>query len=152
MSPADASIANWDDSSTGARRTFIGEATIATESAAEPDPKWDHCVDALLGAWRAASSGPEAAEDAPTRETVEAALAWLKWLIAHAPAAPPTLITSEPGGGIILERAGRSSSGDEYLSELTLYNSGQAEFTVYVNGRVVSMEQIPFAPEPPGSY
>ena len=142
-----ANIASWEESLTpSALDEPSTDEGIATESAPSPDPKWGHCIDALLDTLRALASEDEQEEDAPTHATVKAGLQWLQVLKSRFPGAPPTLVIPEPGGGLIIERRGHADAGEEVSVDITLYNDGRAENTVYRDGHVVHMAPVPFWP------
>ena len=84
------------------------------------------------------SGEDEADADSPNPDAVKSALSWLAVLRKQAP--PPTCIVPEPAGGIIVEW--RSGSRGLIL-ELTFYNTGKAEWTEFVGGKVVNMKAIP---------
>lgn len=132
-------------------RTLPDESSIATEPRSTSDQAWAQCVDALRKAWKDPSVIEDGRVTPPTRNVIEAAIQWLRELREHAPLAPPTLIVPEPGGGIIIERRERTTTGDDVAVELTLYNHGEAEQTIYRNGRLVEMFPIPFRPPRRGS-
>lgn len=123
----------------------LGEPSgIATESQPVENPAWERCIDALLDVW----SHPDRGIDpVPSRSAIEAAIAWLVFLRKRFPSVPPTRITPEPGGGIIVERRQTYADGRDAACELTFYNDGRAERTDYVNGRVRYMGSIPASPE-----
>jgi len=141
-------IASWDEARRLPEIPFVSSDGIATESQPEEDPAWEACIDALLELWddpsRLANNG-----EPPNRRAIEAAIAWIAFLRGRFPAAPPTCIAPEPGGGIILERRVRSASGHDWLCELTLSNDGTAERTDYLDGRILQMNMLPGHPPVP---
>jgi hypothetical protein len=147
-------IASWPEPKNrteireGQRWNSSSRPSIATELQPVEDPAWGNCIDALLELL----SHPDeiAGGVSPTRISVDAALHWLCYLRSHHPTAPPTYITREPQGGIIIERRShRSSDGAELIVEITIYNNETAELTIYLNGRVEEMQQVEFAPSVP---
>lgn len=121
-------------------------SSIATTTAHQPAPQWEHCLDAMIDERRRAARMPSRDEDAPSLEAIDAAMQWLVWLKQDFPHAPPTSVTPEPGGGLIIERRARQSDGHEFISELTLYNDGRAEMTYFADGKVLEIIDVPFLP------
>jgi len=141
-------IDSWEQFSSQSA-VFSGEARggiDTTSSALHADPKWDQCIDALLLTWKRAPSAGPGAEPSPNGAVIEAALQWLMFLRERFPAAPPTLVGPEPDGGLIIERRDAATSGGEILEELTLYRDQRAEMTLYLDGKVKEMAEIPFKP------
>lgn len=143
-------IASWSTDPEAPNVASHAEAasTIATTTAHPPAPQWEHCLDAMIDEHRRAARMTSRDEDAPSLEAIDAAMQWLVWLKQDFPHAPPTSVTPEPGGGLIIERRARQSDGHEVISELTLYNDGRAEMTYFVNGKVLEIIDVPFAPSP----
>lgn len=111
----------------------------------QPDPKWDECINELLHSWERAPLPNRAAEDErPGRHVFHAVLQWLMELRGQIPDAPPTMIGAEPAGGLIVEWRATAATGHELISELTIYNDRRAEWTSYIDGKVIEMEEIPF--------
>jgi hypothetical protein len=143
MTILNSAIATEDSGTVG---PGIGQVRgIETES--EVDPKWEECQDALLDVLCTDSDyWEEQMVTPPNRRAIGAAIQWLRFLRASYPVAPPTLITAEPAGGIVVELTSRRSTGQEMVVEFTFYNNGHAENTVFIDRRVKQMVDIPFAP------
>jgi len=117
----------------------------ATEGEPKDHPMWDKCLNGLLDTWQSAPVVADLNNSVPTRDTVCAATAWLRFLKAKDPQAAPTLITHEPSGGLIIERRSFVDSR-ELIWELTLTNDRTATWTWFVDGMVVSLMDIDFNP------
>lgn len=141
-------IASWDEDCLFPDVQFARQDNIATESQQQESLAWEVCVDALLKIWTDSSS---LGDPKPNRSAIEAAIAWVAFLRKRFPSAPPTCITPEPNGGIIVERREVWPNGQVWLSELTFYNDGNAERTDYVDGRVMQMSMLPLRPQSQGA-
>jgi len=139
-------IASWPESGPLATDRSESAQSIATESVIGPNPEWDSCINALLDLWRSPEAHADGVAAPPSRNAIDAAIQWIRGLRESFPTAPPTLITCEPAGGIIMERRTRTREGDELIVEFTFYNNGTAESTSFQNGRVVLMQDLPFRP------
>lgn len=113
--------------------------SIATESHQEEFPAWQKSIDALLELWKEPSIAAEGGDEPPSRLAIEATISWLIVLRTRFPIDPPTYVVAEPGGGIIVERRTISEGGYSRISELTFYNNGEVEFTVYLDGRITTV-------------
>ena len=145
----------WDECSKGLMRTRVeslslddpydlpGHDSIATEEQQSEIPAWEECINALLKSYAKALALDDACDPHPNRTAIGAAIAWIAFLRKESPKSPPTYITQEPDGGIIVERRFQSSSGNDCLWQLTFYNDGRAERTDYVNGRIRQMISRP---------
>jgi hypothetical protein len=140
------SIASWEETAVEQLPELDQHESIATESQQTADPAWGHCIDALLQVLSAPFNDGSVVP--PTRDAITAALRWIVYLKSKFPTAPPTLITPEPNGGIIVARRDRTRDGADFLSELTFYNNLTAESTLYHNGRILEMSALPI--QPPG--
>jgi hypothetical protein len=139
------SIASWPSTPLGAGiARDSGHTSIATTTENRPSPQWHDCLNAVLDAWCQLSQETDHKLDGPSRETLEAAMQWLISIRESFPHLPPTSISPEPAGGLIIERCDR-----EIISELTLYNDRRAEMTYYANNKVVEMIEVPFNPVRP---
>ena len=141
-------IASWstDPLEPNAASHTEAASSIATTTAHQPAPQWEHCLDAMIDERRRAARMTSRDKDAPSLEAIDAAMQWLVWLKQDFPHAPPTSVSPEPGGGLIIERRARQSDGHEFISELTLYNDGQAEMTYFMDGKVLEIIDVPFDP------
>jgi hypothetical protein len=141
---------------TGNELDTFGEdiESIATEcgSATSDAQSWTESIDALLGVlldmWGQYGRGNDGSivddEFTPTCDTIQAAIAWLAFLRRHVvPSLPPTCIIPEPGGGLIVEHRDQQR---RCVWELSLYNEGTAEFTVYQNGKVKDIIEVRMFP------
>jgi hypothetical protein len=136
-------ISSWDE----VDNAFANEQEgIATESQQDESLVWNECFDALLRIWHADEQDRGGTFVPPNRIAIEAALTWLSHLRRQFPSLPPTMITAEPAGGIIVERRVKAPNGDDMLSELTFYNDMRAESTFYRNGTIFSMSPLPDRP------
>ena len=144
-------IASWDEDYLPSEQQFAGQDGIATEAQQPVSPAWQECIDALLKTWTEASSHDDGCDPRPNRVAIKAAIAWVIFLRKHYPNFPPTCITREPDGGLIVERRSQSPNGDDRLCELTFYNDGRAEETDFFNGRVLQMNSIPQGPQGQGA-
>ncbi len=141
------SIATWNEANYDDSWSYDNHG-IATETQPPEDPLWQQCLDAMLRLWESHHHGVgESRDDArPNRSVIESALKWLVVWKRDLPDQPPTLIIREPGGGLIIERRELAGTDNEFVFELTLYNTHEAEITYYSRGRVVDMHDIPFFP------
>lgn len=119
--------------------------TIATEFETKPHPNWATCIDSLLDLWKGKTVLPE---PKPNLVAIESALSWMAFLKNECPQSPPTTMVAEPCGGIIFERETGQNSDCVLTREITCYNNGFCEFTIYENGRVVSIDRLPSAAIP----
>ncbi len=145
MTTSASTIASWEEDCDSSESRFNGHDSIATEAQPLASPVWQDCIDSLLKLWVGAAMPPPAWESPPNRRAIEAAIAWIAFLCKQYPNSPPTCITPEPAGGIIVERRVPTPNGDS-LCELTFYNDGIAERTDYFNGRILQMNSIPPSP------
>jgi hypothetical protein len=146
-----AEIASWTEAQNRSRATRYQSdhnrlsASIATELQTEDDPEWWRCIDALLELLSKGSNDSQGVP--PSGKAIHSALRWLCYLKEIYPDAPPTFITREPQGGIIIERVSNSPvDGSELLVEVTIYNNESAEWTLYLNGRILDMQPVGFEP------
>lgn len=140
-------IASWEEDSLASESKFAGQDSIATEAQQKESPAWEECIDPLLKIWTDPSQLGEGFDSLPKRCAIEAALSWLAVLRNRFPGDPPTCITPEPDGGIIVERRVQLADGHDCLCELTFYNNGEAERTDYFDGRILRMTSIPARPQ-----
>jgi hypothetical protein len=110
--------------------------SIATENSPKVHPAWGECENSLLDALIACQSRDNRNEDAPSYESITAALSWLVYLRRQMPETPPTFISTHPDGGILIERRW-VEDGDSIIWQIELLNDGGAEATVFYNGKVV---------------
>jgi hypothetical protein len=82
----------------------------------------------------------------PNSAAIRASLEWAVFLKSTFPVAPPTLVTIEPNGGIIISRRERAEDGSDVMTEFTFYNNSTAENTYYRNGRILHMDAMPIHP------
>ena len=138
-------IASWEENFQLPKDRFVEDAGsgITTEAEPEENPVWDKIYNALLDLGVNAQSNAIQDGDHPNGMAISTALSWISFLRKQHPVDPPTCVIPEPSGGIIIERRARCRAGHDYLYELTFYNDGSAESTVYFDGRVVSMNPIP---------
>lgn len=115
---------------------------IATESNDAPNPAWVNCIDSVLEVLTDSSMYSHGDIDPPGSEAIKAALCWLSYLQKKSPAVPPSLIAANPNGGITIEWRGDNS----VVWELSLGNDETAESTLYRDGRIISMADMPFRP------
>ncbi len=121
-----------------ARIETVSSAIPSSENAPALSPDWARCLDAV----KAMSSPSLRLEAPPNSRSIQLAVDWLSQLRWIYPNSPPTLVIAEPAGGIIVEQRGRLSDGTDQVTELTFYNHGDVEVTVYRNGRIESMKTI----------
>ncbi len=138
------SISGWFSRFGDVVGPFLPQDGIATETQPRESPEWNICIDELL---KVRTNASALGEVPPNPTAIDAGLRWLIYLQKQCPAAPPTCIIAEPGGGLIIDRRVVLEDGQESICELTFYNNGRAEFTVYLNGRVEDLEDIPLDPE-----
>lgn len=138
-------IVTWEDDRNAFEPSF-GQDAIATETHQDESPVWSQCIDALLKVWPGPSSLGNCVEKLPNRTAIENAITWIVFLKRLFPNYPPTCITPDPDGGIIVERRSQLPGGQEALCELTFLNDDTAERTDYLNGRVRQMTAIPPRP------
>ena len=141
-------IATWEEDIRLSGNRFLENGGITTEAEPGENPIWGKIDNALLDMGVNAQTDASQDDDRPNRLAISAALNWISFLRKQFPLAPPTCVIAEPSGGIIIERRERSRDGHDSLYELTFYNNGSAESTVYVDGRIVCMNPIPA--NPPG--
>lgn len=134
-------ISSWDEAR---NYPWNSQGNIATETQIEPAAVWQKCIDALLRLWQDPTIAADL--DPPNRIAIESAIQWILRLRDLIPMSPPTLITAEPTGGVIVEFRfnGMREKGD--VMELTFYNDARAEITLYHNSEVTLMEDIPANP------
>ena len=142
---ASASIASWDEASVRRFPRVDANQGIATENQREVDPAWDRCLNALIGVW--GFQEDDGLTTPPTQNAVESACRWLVYL-KRLGYAPPALINYEPTGGIILAFHDRASDGSDRIIEFTFYNNRLAERTLYRNGRILYIDNMPTDPPP----
>jgi|GEM_PF-648582 len=123
---------------------FSSQNGIATESQTFENPEWGKCIDALLKAWNEPCG---LGETPPNKKAIRLAMEWAAELKKQFPAFPPTCIIPEPNGGIIMERQIRLKNGDKRLYELTFYNNDKAEWTSYLNGKVLKIVPVSKYPQ-----
>lgn len=116
----------------------VEKSDISTETQQTPSQKWSECLNVLLAAWKSSNIHDD---ESPNRKSLEHAMTWIHLLSKKYPSSPPTCIIPEPSGGIIVEQV-TEKNGNQYIVELTFYNSGSAEITYYVNGKVKKLEPI----------
>ena len=140
------SIASWppaspsEDAGYGQRTTSI--ATVSPDAGVRS--LWGSSIDELLALLKRTPPHHAPDHDAPNQASIKAAITWLDRLRDRFPDAPPTMILPEPAGGLIIECRIRLDAGTECIFELTLYNDRRAEWTVYVDGKVMEMTPVPF--------
>lgn len=134
-------ISSLDDGTSCFDRVFAEQDSIATETVIPVNPAWDICIDSLLKTRNNLSENTLKTEETPNFVAIDNALIWIAKLKKQFPDSPPTFVTSEPSGGIIVERRG-TVRGKNVLCELTFYNNGCSERTDYLDGRVVSLSKI----------
>ena len=134
-------IASWEYDFLASESQFARQDSIATEAQQKESPAWEECIDALLKIWADPSTLGEGFDSQPKRSAIEAAVAWIAVLRKRFPGDPPTCITPEPDGGIIVERRVQLADGHDCLCELTFYNNGTAERTDYFDGRILDLRQ-----------
>jgi hypothetical protein len=140
-------IASWEEDYFLSELQFAQQDSIATEAQQEESPVWEECIDALLKIWADPSTLGDGCDPQPNRRVIEAAIAWIAVFRKRFPGDPPTRITPEPDGGIIVERRVQLSGGHDCLCELTFYNDGTAERTDYFDGRILRMNSVPTRPQ-----
>lgn len=109
---------------------------ISTEFESPYDPAWDECLDTLLDLL---NNSDRLKENDPCRDAILLTGEMLVRFRKAQPHFPPTLLTREPCGGLIVDWEFRDAGGNEYLQVLTVYNDGRAEFTFFENGKVIEM-------------
>ena len=139
-------IATWEEDIRLSRNRFLESGGITTEAGPEESPAWDKIYNALLDMGVNSQSGASQDGDRPNGTAISAALNWISLHRKLYPVAPPTCVIPEPSGGIIIERRKRCRDGRDCLHELTFYNNGSAESTIYVDGRIISMNPMPVNP------
>lgn len=142
------SVATWPELEDDVLPERLLGSQIATEPRVAPDPAWEKCIDALLGVRE--QPPDDGLIVPPNRAAIDAALRWITYWRVVSPHEPPSLITAEPGGGILIEWSDSKVPAQGRTRELTCYNSGLAEFTAYDRGRVVAMFPVSYHP-PRGS-
>lgn len=78
----------------------------------------------------------------PNMNTIFDALHWLSCRRVSAPTEPPTYITFEPAGGLIIERRSFNADGKELHVCWTFYNDGRSEETVFFDGRLMGVKKL----------
>lgn len=123
----------------------VSESDEWQESGFEPErtenPVWAACIRSLELAKATSASVPHSA-DAPSLWVFITALTWLAAIRDIRPNDPPTSVVREPTGGLIVEWRASDANGDELIEELTFYNDGTIEVTLYRNCKVVEMQTI----------
>lgn len=122
------------------------DSGLAVETPRTPDPAWETCLDALLSARSFVAEGQGDWDCPPNLAAIDAALAWAIALRKNHPGTPPTLISPEAAGGIVLDCETIDRDGAEILVQLTFRNNGFAEWTTYRDRKVVEMFEVPFRP------
>jgi len=95
--------------------------------------EWEQCIRSAVEAMRR----PVKDDESPNRLTYVRALRLLKDM-RKTGAQPPIRIDQEPTGGLIV-----TFEEENQTDEWTFYNSGQLEFTKYIDNKVVLLEQYP---------
>lgn len=128
-------IATWEEGVAAQDWQSERYDSIATEPQSMRDPAWEKCIVALSSAL--SMRDDDGLTMAPNRSAIEFAIGWVEYLRSKFPEKPPTLITPEPTGGVIIERYDRLIDGTEELSQWTIYNDRTSETAFYRNGRIV---------------
>ena len=103
--------------------------------------EWDDCERALRNI---PSMQDELGDSIPNAAAIATAWKVLSHLRRTSTIYPPSLITTEPGGGLVIERRfDDEQAGGEWVLQFTIYNAkpDKVEFTRYRNTKVVEMTE-----------
>jgi hypothetical protein len=139
-------IATWDEIAVPPNPELRRSEGIATEPRSHVASAWEACINSLLPLRMNPAIVNDDTVASPDPAAIEVAIRWLNFLQKRQPDAPPTLIAPEPAGGIIIERRVFTEDGNDVITEFTIYNGGKAEYTMYRNGRILEMMDIPVSP------
>jgi len=105
-------------------------------------PAWAVCLTAIETTKRDVVANKLQLPNEPNFWVLTTVLSWLTAMKEIRPSDPPESIVREPAGGLIVEWRVIDAKENEQIEELTFYNTGTIEFTLYRNCKVLEMRTI----------
>lgn len=125
-------LETWFNSDSIVTCVDVSELSLIAGLSAGENDKWTQCIESIerLGNDLSSTSNP------PNFEARHLAIKFLKEARRQG-YSPPLMIDQEPAGGFIV-----TFEEEKTLREWTFYNSGEVEFTKYIDNKVVLLQSV----------